>query len=432
MKRVGILGGGIAGLSLSYFLGPDSEILEKDSKTGGLCRSFQHEGFTFDLGGHIIFSKDQEILDIELNLLKDRVEKFRRHASVWFKGRFVKYPFENGIGVLDPEDRYEILYNFIENPPREVNNFEDWIYNTFGKGLADLYLMPYNRKIWKTEPREMGVKWVERVPKPPTEDLVKSALGIETEGYTHQLYFWYPKEGGFETLPRTFEEHCEGRVVKNFAVQRVRRTPRGWAVSDGKDEREYERIVCSMPIWDFIRALEDVPPEVVRAVNSLKYNSLYVVMVGLNRPRCQEQVATFFPQPDVIFHRLVWFDYCGKNYAPPGCSSMVVEITAKETSDLWAMAEEDVAKRVVDDLEREGFLEKREVVTTAVRRTKYAYPVYDLHREENLEILNAWCKEQGIELCGRFAEFNYLNSDAVIRSAKNCSERIKSEAKQHA
>jgi protoporphyrinogen oxidase len=96
------------------------------------------------------------------------------------------------------------------------------------------------------------------------------------------------------------------------------------------------------------------------------------------------------------------------------------------------MSEEDVAARVVDDLEREGFLEKREVVTTAVKRTKYAYPVYDLHREDNLDVLNSWCKEQGIELCGRFAEFNYLNSDAVIRSAKNCSERIKSEAKQHA
>lgn len=432
MKRIGILGGGVAGLSLSYFLGPDSEVLEKDSTTGGLCRSFQHEGFTFDLGGHIIFSKDQEILDLELELLKDKVNKLRRHASVWFKGRFVKYPFENGIGVLDAEDRYEILYNFIDNPPRDVNNFEDWIYNTFGKGLADLYLMPYNRKIWKTEPREMGVKWVERVPKPPAQDLVKSALGIETEGYTHQLYFWYPKEGGFETLPRTIEGHCKDRIVKNFAVQRVRKTQRGWAVSNGTEEREYERIVCAMPIYDFIRAHENVPPEVVNAVDKLKYNSLLVVMVGLNRERRHEQVATYFPQQDVIFHRMVWFDYVGKNYAPPGCSSLVVEITAKEDSSTWAMTNDAVAARVVDDLQREGFLEKNEVVTTAVRRTKYAYPIYDLHREDNLEVLNAWCREEGIELCGRFAEFNYYNSDAVIRSAKTVSDRMKSEAKQHA
>lgn len=432
MKRIGILGGGVAGLSLGYFLGPDSEVLEKDDTCGGLCRSFVHEGFTFDLGGHIIFSKDKEILDFELELLKDKVNRLYRAASVWFKRRFVKYPFENGLSVLDKEDIYDCLYNFIENPPRPMNTFEDWIYGTFGKGFAEKYLIPYNRKIWKTDPKEMGIKWVERIPKPPAEDIIKSALGIETEGYTHQLYFWYPKEGGFETLPRTFEEQLAGRVIKNFAVTKVRKTAKGWAVSNGSEEREYEKIVCAMPIFDFIKAMDDVPPDVVRAVDGLKYNSLIVVMVGINRPRQIEQVSSYFPQEDVIFHRCVYFDYFGSQYAPEGCSHFVVEITAKEQSATWQMMNEALAARVVDDLAREGFLEKNQVITTAVRRTKYAYPIYDLHREDNLEILNDWCRQVGIELCGRFAEFNYYNSDAVIRSAKTVSDRIKSEAKQHA
>ncbi len=428
MKRVGILGGGIAGLSLGYFLGPDSEVLERESECGGLCRSFEHEGFTFDLGGHIIFSKDQEILDFELELLKDQVNQLYRRASVWFKGRFVKYPFENGLSVLDKEDIYECLYHFIDNPPREQKTFEDWIYNTFGKGLAEKYLLPYNQKIWKTPPSEMGTRWVERIPKPPAEDIIKSALGIETEGYTHQLYFWYPKEGGFQSLPRSFERHLKGRIVRNFPVQKVRRTPRGWSVSNGSEDREYERIVNTMPIFEFVKTLENVPPEVLRAVDALLYNSLIVVMVGLNRPRRVEQVSSYFPQPDVIFHRLVFFDYFGSNYAPDGCSSMVVEITAKQTDSTWAMTDAEVAKRVTDDLVREGFIEQHEVITTAVRRTKYAYAIYDLHREDNLDIINAWCKEQGIELCGRFAEFVYYNSDAVIRSAKTVSERINQQA----
>jgi protoporphyrinogen oxidase len=187
-----------------------------------------------------------------------------------------------------------------------------------------------------------------------------------------------------------------------------------------------------MPIFDFLPALDNVPPEVVRAVDALKYNSLVVVMVGINRPRKIEQAAVYFPQEDVIFHRMVCFDYFGTNYVPEGCSSMVVEITAKESSDTWKMTNQQIADRVVDDLAREGLVEKREVVTTAVQRTKYAYPIYDLHREDNLDILNAWCQKEGIELCGRFAEFNYYNSDAVIRSAKTVAERMKSEAKQHA
>ena len=41
---------------------------------------------------------------------------------------------------------------------------------------------------------------VERIPKPPAQDIIDSASGKETEGYLHQLYFHYPKEGGFQSL----------------------------------------------------------------------------------------------------------------------------------------------------------------------------------------------------------------------------------------
>ena len=37
---------------------------------------------------------------------------------------------------------------------------------TFGRGITEKYLVPYNRKIWKTEPKQMGVEWVELIPKP--------------------------------------------------------------------------------------------------------------------------------------------------------------------------------------------------------------------------------------------------------------------------
>ena len=424
MKKFGILGGGIAGLSLSYFLGKDTEILEKSDECGGLCRSFQKDGFTYDLGGHIIFSKDQEILDFELNLLKGKLNKLYRKNSVWFKGRFVKYPFENGLAALDKEDNFDCLYNYLENPQRPQNNFEDWIYNTFGKGLADQYLIPYNTKIWKTSPREMSTGWVERIPKPPTKDIIKSALGIETEGYTHQLYFYYPKTGGFQTVPRTFEEHVGDRVVKQFPVKKIRRTTEGWVVQSGKDERQYEKIINTMPIFDFIDALDDVPEKVKTAVSELKYNSLIVVLVGLNKPRIHDQQALYCSQPDLLFHRLLFFDYFGSNYVPEGCSSIMVEITAKEGDHIWSLSNEAVTKQVVDGLDREGFINKKDVVVTDVQRTKYAYVIYDLHREKNLEIIYEYCREQEIELCGRFSEFVYYNSDAVIRSAKTIAERL--------
>lgn len=424
MKRVGILGGGVAGLSLAYFIGPDCEVLEKESICGGLCRSFHADGFTYDLGGHIIFSKDTEILDFELSLLGDRVERFYRKNSVWFKGRHVKYPFENGLAALDKSDIFEIVYHFINNTPGPQNNFRDWIYNTFGKGLAEKYLIPYNTKIWNTPPEQMATQWVERIPKPPVEDILKSALGIETEGYVHQLYFYYPKSGGFETLPMAFEEKVADRIVKNFPVKAVQRTGRGWLVSNGSDEREYEKIICAMPIFDFIAALAGVPPEVRRAVDDLKYNSLIVVLVGVARPALVEQFAVYVPQPDLMFHRLCFYGYFGNNYVPEGASSVVAEITAKQADAVWSMSDAEIASHVVDGLAREGFIDRKDVVLTDVQRSRYAYVIYDLSYDRNTSIIHNYCREQEIELCGRFAEFKYYNSDAVIRSAKTVAGRL--------
>ena len=424
MKQIGILGGGIAGLSLSYFLGPDSEVLEKDSECGGLCRSFQKEGFTWDIGGHIIFSKDTEILDFELSLLGDKVARFYRRNSVWFKRRFVKYPFENGLSALDKEDIFECLYHFIADKPGPQNNFRDWIYNTFGRGLAEKYLIPYNTKIWKTRPEEMGTAWVERIPRPPVEDVIKSALGIETEGYVHQLYFYYPKSGGFQVLPKSFEEQIGDRIIRNFPVTGVRRVADGWVVSDGRSERRYEKIVCTMPIFDFVAALERVPPEVGRAVDALKYNSLLVVLVGVAKPKLTDQFAVLVPQPDLPFHRLCFYGYYGPNYVPEGASSVVAEITAREGDELWSLSDEQIAFRVVEGLDREGFLNRKDVFLTDVRRIKYAYVIYDLGYEKNRRVVHDYCRAQGIELCGRFAQFQYDNSDAVIRSAKTVATRL--------
>lgn len=435
MREIGILGGGIAGLSLAYFLGEDCEVLEKGKRAGGLCRSFHKDGFTFDMGGHILFSKDQEILDLELALLEGRVNKLQRKAVCWFKDRFVKYPFENELSSLDKEDAYECLIHFIANPQRPQQNFQDWIYNTFGKGLAELYLLPYNEKIWKMPAEFMDCQWVERIPKPPLEDIVKAAVGIETEGYTHQLHFHYPTEGGFETLPQAFEQKIGKRIVKNFPVARITKDGGNWLVTgesnvprssqiEHSGERKYKKLVCTMPIFELIKCLHDVPVEVRNACSNLVVNSLSVVMVGLNRPRKHDYVCCFFPQRDIIFHRLVFQDYFGSNYTPTGCSSMVCEITCKFGDAVWSMTDEELTERVIDDLCREGFIDKTEVLSTAVKKTKYAYPVYDLARERNLRIVRDYCDQMQIELCGRFAEFKYDNSDQVIRSAKNLASKL--------
>ena len=205
---IAILGGGLTGLTLGFLLhdkGISFEILEKETECGGLLRSLQEGGFTFDYGGsHIIFSEDKDAFDFMLKLLGENKLKNRRNTKVLYKGHYVKYPFENGLSDLSKHDNFECVISFIKKliqkekgEIKKPSNLREWCYFTFGGGIAEKYLLPYNEKIWKYPLENTSLKWVERIPNPPVEDVIKSSLGIETEGYIHQLYFYYPRVGGF-------------------------------------------------------------------------------------------------------------------------------------------------------------------------------------------------------------------------------------------
>src|ERR1700736_5666205 len=244
--HVGILGGGISGLTLQRFLQHTSEVLEKAPVPGGLCRTFWKDGFGFDIGGHILFSKHQHVTDLVQSLLGENINKCKRLNKILFKGRYVKYPFENDLGALDKQDCYECLIDYLKADFPNPTNFAEWAYQTFGRSIADKYLIPYNRKIWKLEPSEMGLEWVGRVPKPPMEDVVKSAMGIATEGYAHQLYFRYPLHGGFESVVKAMVKD-PSRIFCNTRVQKIRKDGGRWVVWDGQRERVYDRLVLAFP-----------------------------------------------------------------------------------------------------------------------------------------------------------------------------------------
>src|SRR5574344_1552125 len=103
--EITILGGGLSAISLAYFLQNRSDIeqiniIEKNDRLGGICCSFNANGILYDVGPHIIFSKNKEILDLMNNLLGYNINKIRRSNRILHKKRFVQYPFENDLSKL--------------------------------------------------------------------------------------------------------------------------------------------------------------------------------------------------------------------------------------------------------------------------------------------------------------------------------------------
>lgn len=439
--KTAVLGGGLTGITLARLLnekGQEVCVFEKENVTGGLCRSKTKDGFTFDIGGsHIIFSRDKEVNDFMCDVLGINKDKRNRNTKIFFKGSYVKYPFENGLYQLPQNDRFFCINEFVKNlialekgELKDPENFKEWIYHTFGKGIAESYMVPYNEKIWNYPAEKMSHHWVDgRIPRPPVEDIIKSAIGIETEGYTHQSVFTYPVRGGIEALVDSLKEPVLDKITTDFEVRTIKKEEDGFLVGNGSHEVKCEKVISTLPPKVLLSCLSDVPENVKTACENLKYNSIACVAIGV-KGELGDISWLYIPQKELgYFNRISFPSNYSAEVAPEGCSSVLAEITYNRGDEISKMSDSELISHVTDGLlEMKIIKDKSSVVYSDVSRFEYAYVVYDLDYLKNVKIMKEYFESVGIELVGRFSEFEYLNMDGCIRHVFDyVKNKIKSE-----
>lgn len=430
--KIGILGGGLLGLSLGHFLNErnrDFRILEKDALCAGLLRSVSIDKFTFDTGGsHIIFSKNREVLNLMIRLLDDNLIASKRRTKIVYKNKLIGYPFENHLAGLDKNETFECLLYFIQNQIEKEKcnmkspaNLKEWFYFTFGKGISEKYLIPYNEKIWKYPIDEMSTEWVERIPNPPIEDIIKSSLGILTEGYIHQSNFYYPKTGGIQSLAKALEYPIKEKIAYNYIIKNIKKINDKWVIS-GNPKIVFDKLISSIPLHDLIRLLDDVPTDISNKVNSLKYNSLISIAIGVDVQKINNLSWLYIPDKNILAHRVSFPSNFSPNVAPKDKSAILAEITFRDGDKISEMRDNEIVEKTIDDLEVLGIIKKRDVVTSSIYKSKYAYVIHDMKYKDNIRIIGEYFNELGLDTIGRFARWEYLNMDETIAHAKTYVE----------
>lgn len=210
-KRIIILGAGLAGLSTAWHLqreGINCKTFEKEPEVGGLCRSKDIDGFTFDYDGHLLHFKHYYAFNLIKNLLGNNLARHERNAWICSYGRYVRYPFQANLYGLPLPIIKECLLGFIQasknnhHNNKKNPNFLNWINQTFGRGIARHFMIPYNSKFWTIPPRELTCEWLDGfIPVPLLGQVIEGTIEESNRQFGYNAKFWYPKRGGINQVP---------------------------------------------------------------------------------------------------------------------------------------------------------------------------------------------------------------------------------------
>lgn len=439
--KIAILGAGVSGLSLARFLvegghkPEDLRIYESAPVAGGLCRSKTVDGFTYDVsGGHILYSKDKPALDwiVAQTGGLDAFTTVERRTRIRYGQRWVNYPFENGLGDLPPEATFECLRGYVaawhDRAARGTSapaDFGAWVRWRFGDGIAQHFMDPYNAKVWKRALNELTSDWVAgRVPDAPVDDVLRSAVGIRTEGYTHQSLFHYPKHGGFQAITDALHAKLADRVVLGHRVSGVEKRGSQLHV----DGEAHDIVVSTLSLTDMPSIAAGMPAPVAAACRELEYNGIVCILVALDRARHPELSWIYLPHDaQGPTNRVTYMSNYSPHLAPAGKSSFLCEVTVRGGVQFpGAQLEHDV----VEGLVHAGLVRRDEVLFTDRSEIRQAYVVFDHGYASRRKTALEWLEGQGIVQLGRFGRFEYDNSDQCVIKSRALAARLLERARK--
>jgi UDP-galactopyranose mutase len=306
----------------------------------------------------------------------------------------------------------------------EPRNFEEFIYKVWGAGIAKHFAIPYNQKLWAVPLSEMETSWLGgRVPLPNLEEMIEGALSPVPKPMGPNARFGYPLRGGFQALMNGFLPHLKGELRLETQVTAVSPSSHALTLSDGRVV-QYGHLISTMPLPALVRVIGDeAPAEVRRAAAALRHVSVRCVNIGVGREQLTEKHWIYYPE-DTVFHRIFVQGNASPHCNAPGGFGLTCEITYSDAKPLpWDG--EALIQRCIKDCHRVGFFQKDDPIWAANQvDMPVAYVVYDHDRARNVATIREWLSEQDIILAGRYAEWEYYNSDHAFIAGKKAAEGV--------
>ncbi len=110
-----ILGAGLAGLSCSFHLGHENCILfERNSYAGGHIYSHHRDGFVWDEGPHVSFTKHPYVRELFEQSVNGDLLEYECKVSNWYRGAWIPHPAQSNLYAVPEPKRSACLEDFLK------------------------------------------------------------------------------------------------------------------------------------------------------------------------------------------------------------------------------------------------------------------------------------------------------------------------------
>lgn len=427
-SRVAVLGAGFSGLCVAHRLqraGLEVRLFEADRRWGGLAQTFERDGFRYDFGPHYITNR----LATNLGLL-DRCVHVPYAESLYLGGRWYAFPF--GL-VRNPLYAAGAALGMLRSSQARAKcrNAADFFRVCYGGALADQVLCPLVAKWSGVAARDLSVDFVDRVPPPSVGVLARKLLGVVTRRSIQTMpnqgivYHVIPRDG-IQAVSDVLARDLGERIRLGAPVKRVR-VERGAVacVEAGDESYACDAVVSTLPAPVLPRLIEGAPD--LEPLTQLRFRPVVLGFLEVDRPRVLDRLLTWFPEPEWLFYRLSEQKIADPASAPAGRTLLTVEIACNEDDFAWTATQDQLRERLVEQIAGIFKLPREVFGGFESRRTRFGYPMYDLHTDHARRTLEVEACGGGIEgmfLVGRSGSFRYILLEEAHTRAGAMAEKI--------
>ena len=405
-----IIGAGVSGISYANFTNNDFLIIEKEKEAGGYCRTIKRNGFVWDYSGHFFHFQNPEIEKyVCKNIDPDLLLRVEKHTQIYYKGKYIDFPFQKNIHQLDKEEFIDCLYDLFTPHNGVVSSFKEMVYANLGKSIAEKFLVPYNEKLYECDLDSLYTNAMGRFfPKANKEDIIMNFKSHDNSSYNS--HFTYPKTGAIEYVNSLLHNIDNDKVYFNEELISIDTEKK--IAKTNRREIHYDRIISTIPLPNLLTKCGINYPD-----NVFSCNKVLVFNLGFDSKGndCLNSWI-YVPEKDYIFYRFGYYD----NIMNSDRMSLYVEIGFPEN---FVLEKEGLyLERILNDLRKMGVVTTQKLLDYEVVLMKPAYAHISKNSIESVKYFKEELSKKDIYTIGRYGSWTYCSIEDNILEAKSLAE----------